>query len=457
MQFPTYQVPFAGNGMIIGLNAIVHVLISHGLAIGGFAIVVFADWCERRALPEHKTAWQRFARRLLKVTVLTVTIAGAVTGAGIWFTTSALAPRAIGSMLRVFFWTWFAEWIVFVAEVIALLVYYRQWARLEARRRLRIGLGLAYLCLALASAVLITGNLGFMLTPDGWPEGHRFWPAFLNPTFLPQLVTRIAFSFALGAGAAMVVLLRGPEGDGFKRTALRPLGGILLLAVLILVPALWAYVAAVPRAYLQTAPFSVLTGRLSQSPDLFYLWNALAAALVLVLVATALAGRVRASGWMILPGLLAIAGIVGEFERIREFIRGPYLIPGYMFANTVLMEEKPLLDQEGLRAHSYWYKATYARDSETARGAYLFAENCAACHTIGGANDIGRQVAGRSEDGLFVILRHTHEMVPFMPPFSGTTTERHELARFLYQLAEGDITMESYSRLIPRERGPHHE
>ena len=43
MQFPVYQVPYAGNGMVIGINAIIHVLVSHGVAIGAFAVVVLAD------------------------------------------------------------------------------------------------------------------------------------------------------------------------------------------------------------------------------------------------------------------------------------------------------------------------------------------------------------------------------------------------------------------------------
>ncbi len=50
----------------------------------------------------------------------------------------------------------------------------------------------------------------------------------------------------------------------------------------------------------------------------------------------------------------------------------------------------------------------------------LFGRNCSACHIIGGINSIQDAVKGRSEDGIIVILGHTHEMVPFKPPFSGT-------------------------------------
>ena len=58
-------------------------------------------------------------------------------------------------------------------------------------------------------------------------------------------------------------------------------------------------------------------------------------------------------------------------------------------------------------------------------------------------------VKGRCVDGIFVFLGHTHEMVPFMPPFSGTEQEREIMSRFLYQLANGKITIKAPSRFAP--------
>ena len=68
------------------------------------------------------------------------------------------------------------------------------------------------------------------------------------------------------------------------------------------------------------------------------------------------------------------------------------------------------------------------------------AQNCSACHTIGGLHDIRNRVKNRSEDGIFVYLSHISEMVPFIPPFSGTEAERRILVRFLHRLARTGIS-----------------
>ena len=127
MNFPIYQVPYLGNGMLIAINAVLHVIISHGLAIGAIALVVLSEYIGMKRSSEE---WERFARGFLRFTIIITTGVGATTGVGIWFITSTLSPRAIGSMLRIFFWPWFIEWIVFTLEVITVLIYYFTWDRL---------------------------------------------------------------------------------------------------------------------------------------------------------------------------------------------------------------------------------------------------------------------------------------------------------------------------------------
>ena len=179
MEFLLFQVPYLGNGMTIGIVAVLHVLISHGLAIGAVTLAVL---CEYRGMRDGDPAWEDFSRGLLKAVILIVTGVGATTGVGIWFTTSALSPRGIGSLLRVFFWPWFLEWLFFVTEVVLLLIYYftwEGWKRERKRRHLLLGAG--YVIVGLGSAFLISGILGFMLTPDGWPWGRGLLSAFFNP------------------------------------------------------------------------------------------------------------------------------------------------------------------------------------------------------------------------------------------------------------------------------------
>ena len=79
------------------------------------------------------------------------------------------------------------------------------------------------------------------------------------------------------------------------------------------------------------------------------------------------------------------------------------------------------------------------------------------CHTIGGLNDIRERVAGRTTDGIAAIIAHAHEMIPFMPPFSGRREEGQVMAQFLHDLASGAIELNATSRFVPERKGESHE
>ena len=101
MQFPYYQFPFFGDGLLIAFDAILHVFISHGIAIGTVAMIILAEYIGYR---DNEPKWEDFAKSAMKPVVIIITSIGTITGVGIWFITSGVVPSAIGSMLRVFFW-----------------------------------------------------------------------------------------------------------------------------------------------------------------------------------------------------------------------------------------------------------------------------------------------------------------------------------------------------------------
>ena len=454
MEFPLFQVPYLGNGMTIGIVAVVHVLISHGLAIGAMSMVVLAEY---RGFRDQDPDWERFSRNLLLAVIIIITGVGAVTGVGIWVTTSALSPRGIGSLLRVFFWPWFAEWLVFVTELVILLVYYftwEQWAGAQKRRHVRLGAG--YILLSLCSAGLITGILGFMLTPDGWPWEQSLAAAFFNPTFLPQLLLRLAIALTLGSLLALAYLLFTRREPRFRREAAHLFGSICLAAVLLIPCLTWWYYAVVPSRYKTHIIYGILTSHLSQHPEVLFAGVAIILAGVLGCAGLAWGRKTAAARALVIPALVLAVTFVFAFERTREFIRGPYLIPGYLYATNVLLPEKAFLDEHGLLPNAYWFNMLGQGDPEN-QGAFLLAQNCSACHTIDGLNDIRTRVKNRSEDGIFVYLSHIGEMVPFMPPFSGTEAERRILARFLYRLAQDRIHLRAPSRYTPLTGEVRHE
>jgi hypothetical protein len=140
------------------------------------------------------------------------------------------------------------------------------------------------------------------------------------------------------------------------------------------------------------------------------------------------------SAVMVIPAILAGVFFTAQFEWIREFIRDPYVMPGYMYASQVLLKEVPYVNQAGQA---------------------LFANNCLTCHTIGGLNDIKDRFQGRPQDALTVIEAHISEMVPFMPPFAGTQQERLMLAQFMYEITNGTLSQPPSSRYPSHKGQPH--
>ena len=437
MIFPILHIPKLGDGMTIALDAVLHVVISHGLAIGLMTMLILFQTLTYMGKGPH---WARITRSLLGPTVVVITSVGAVTGVGIWFITGILAPEGIGSLIHLFFWPWFIEWGAFTSEVILLLFYYYLRDKLAEKHPGRLtALGWSYVAMAVISAILISGILGFMLTPAGWPWGQTFDQAYYNPTFAPQVFLRLAAGLGIGA-----VLLAGWIAWRFKGTqqergsALRVAGGVFLACVAVGGVSAWVYFSRIPMTYLTHWKFAVATSYMSQLPDFLPTLNAVA---VGVLCLTGLVAVLRwstLSRILCIPAMLLCVFMVMEFERIREFVRGPYLLPGYMYANQVPLVEKLALDEknENYLPRMRWVDDSGKLSPDMVAGQALFAANCGVCHTTvkGGLNNIGIRVAGRTLDSLNAIVDMTENLGPFMTPFTGSESERLLLASYIYML-----------------------
>lgn len=435
MFLPILHIPGLGDGMTIALDAVLHVFISHGMAIGMVTMIVLFQTLAWRGRGEF---WAQLGHRLLIITVIIITAVGAVTGVGIWFITGGLAPEGIGSLIHLFFWPWFIEWGVFTAEVVFLLVYYYLWQKLAAERPgLLAAMGWGYVVMAVSSAVLITGILGFMLTSDGWPWGKRFTEAYFNPTFIPQVFLRVAGGLVLGSIFALTWAAWRFKGTRVERVrVLRACGIVLLGAMVVAALSASVYFSRVPPTYLTHWRFAVATSALSQDTALLPVINAAAILFILALALVALFRRPVLSGVLCLPALILSLGLVTEFERVREFVRGPYLLPGYMYANQIVLVEHEALSARNapLLPRVRWINHHQGLSPDELAGRALFEVNCGVCHTVGGINDIRTRLAGRTQDGVNVIIGLTEELAPFMTPFTGSDRERLQLANYLYTL-----------------------
>jgi mono/diheme cytochrome c family protein len=452
MQFPYFQFPLLGDPLIIAIDAVLHVFISHGVAIGLMSMIFVAEFLGLRRKSED---WEDLAESAVKPAVIVITGIGAMTGVGIWFITSGLVPAGIGSMLRVFFWPWFIEWVVFFLEVVVVLIYYFTWRYWTGRmKKYHVALGAGYVVLAGASAFLITGILGFMLTSDGWPWNKNLVSAFFNPSFGPMLGWRFSVALTMGGLLMITYMLFFHRADeGFRREALRRYGIAVAVPMLAIFFLGYWWFSIVPPGLRTHAKPSILEWAFANKASLFWSVHVGAEALFVAMIVVGISKRTLAARILVIPTLLAVWFFVAEFERVREFLRGPYLMPGYMYANTVLISERELFDREGMLPHAHWFHEIAPEATDEQKGAFLFAMNCGTCHTIGGRNDIRDRFRGRSEDGAYVILGRTEQMVPWMPPFSGTDHERRLMSDFIVRLTEGKVKLPETTRYPPLAGG----
>ncbi len=109
MDFPLFFIDHIGNHLLMAVVAIIHVLINHPFAVGGYPLLVLT---ERWAWKTKNRELDEIVHKITFIFFIVTTTAGALTGVGIWLTSALIAPFAIGSLLRVFFGAWATEWIV---------------------------------------------------------------------------------------------------------------------------------------------------------------------------------------------------------------------------------------------------------------------------------------------------------------------------------------------------------
>jgi mono/diheme cytochrome c family protein len=146
-----------------------------------------------------------------------------------------------------------------------------------------------------------------------------------------------------------------------------------------------------------------------------------------IAVGLALAGSVGArrlpaiaAALMLLLGL----GWFGAFETLRESIRKPYILAGYVYGNGSLVSRVAESQRYGLLAG-----AKYSTGND---GADLFRQACRNCHTWTGYKPLKPAFDGVDRSFIAAIAKSTHLLRGNMPPFPGTSAEAEKLADYLY-------------------------
>ena len=454
MDYPIWNLAM-GGGVLIGIVAIAHVLVSHFAIGGGFAIAVIETLAVRRRNP----ALRALAKRSSLMLILVSTVFGAISGVGIWVTIGLVQPVATSALIHNYVWGWAAEWAFFILEVVTALLYYATWDKVRPRTHLVIIW--LYFFAAYMSLVILQGILSFMLTPGRWLETHSFWDGIFNPSYLPGLVLRTGICLFLAGAYLTLAALR--ERDRQARVPMvRLLGGFQVAGVLLAYGGYrwWEHV-------LPGSVQAIFTGANPLLPALastrhLALW-ALAAYLLVALFAVA---APRLHLWpTAVVAMLAGFAFFGGYERLREGARKPFVIRDFMFSNGILVSQISDFDQRGVLANAVWA----ARGSETgqvAQGRAVFRAECASCHTIDGYLSIRKLVAPvdpdmlsgilatmREEGNEYVSGTYTHQGhvatdkldYPLMPPLVGTAAEQQALEAYLLTLKPSHVAEASHA------------
>ncbi len=375
MDYPIWDLPM-GGGLLMALVAVSHVIVSHFAVGGGLLIAVTETLAVRRNDPHLR----ELAKRTSLVLILLSSVYGAISGVGIWVVAGLISPGAISALLHTYVWGWAMEWVFFLVEIVAALVYYATWNRITKRAHLMVAW--IYFVAAYMSLVIINGIITFMLTPGEWLATGAFWDGFLNPTYLSSTVLRTGITILMAVAFMVFSALKITE---FHRPrVMRYLGWWLLAGVAISYAGYRAWEVALPDTvrglFLGAAPS--LAG-LAATRSLV-LW-ALAATLAVGALFLLLAPRaMRVGGAVVLA--VAAFGFFGSYERLREGTRKPFLIHSHMFSNGLLVSEIEAINAQGVLARSGW--AALGSDEPQDVGRRVFGVECAGCHTLDGYQSI---------------------------------------------------------------------
>ncbi len=427
MNYPVWDLATTGGGFWIALVAVTHVFVSHFAVGGGLWLVLV----ERRARRTGDGDLRAFLKGHARFFLLLTMVFGGISGVGIWWTIALLNPSATSTLIHTFVFGWATEWVCFLGEIVALLVYYYKFDTMAARDHEIIGW--FYFVFAWLSLLLINGIIGFMLTPGGWLQNGGFWAGFFNESFWPSLVFRTALAAMI---AGMFGMLTGAwqKDAGLRQRVVRYSAAWILapFAVMVL-SGLW-YLQALPEAQHDM----ILQKAREVAPWLRrFVW----------LTPMLLVGGVVAVFKLPRPAhqvlAVAVAAIgfahLGSFEFVREAGRRPWVIHGFMYANAVTAAEAAQWKEKSFLAAAKWARVKTVDEANLPEaGRELFRLQCSACHAVGGPmNDIFPLTAEFTQAGLESQLAGQGRIAAYMPPFFGNADERRALAAYLLQTVHG--------------------
>jgi cytochrome bd-type quinol oxidase subunit 1 len=431
MEYPIWHLTTLGGGFWIALIGTFHVFLAHFAVGGGLYLVLSEMYARRLGSPALLAHVKKHTRFFLLITM----VAGGVTGVGIWFTIGLLSPQATSTLIKIFVWGFATEWVFFLGEIVALLLYYYGFDRMAPRDH-QI-LGWFYFLFAFLSLFMINGIIGFMLTPGQWSTTRSFWDGFMNPSFWPQLTLRTAICLSLAGLFGFVTATRIPEENGqavARERMVRMAAAWTILPLVVCVGAGWWYINALPPAQ-----HEMVLLRSARILGFLKYFQAFAGAAAIGALALAIKSPASIRLPLALVVLLTGWGIIGSFEFVREAARKPYLIYGHTYSNGIRVGVEEATSAQGYLATAKWARIReVTAENKLEAGAELYQQQCASCHSIGGPmNNIKPWAASLTSTGMTALIGSLNKMNPAMPPFIGNQAEKEALAAYVSQTLGG--------------------
>ena len=452
-----FHLDWLNDRFLIALIAIFHVFINHGLAVG---FIPYITWLEQKGVKNSgkdeitNLEWDKLIYKKMKVAFIITTTIGAMTGVGIWFSVSLVSPSSIGSLIRVFYWAWFIEWLVFVTEVVLILIYFLTWknsnSSLKAKlRHIRFGWFLSIF--SWVTMAIIVAILGFMMDPGNWNNDHTLMNGFSNPIYLPQLLFRTPTAMLVGGVFGMLLTtIFAKKGTELRTTAIRFSAKWILFWTPFVVLGAVYYWNMMPSAMKENMSTAVGTMQFAEYYNLLKYFIIGTASLALILAIWALIRPKKIRFAAVLVPCFFVFGFLGIFERVREFIRKPYVIGGYMYSNLLREEDYPLYKKDGILKHATYTSVTeITEENKIQAGRDVFMNTCSRCHTTQGINSIVtvfENMYGKGkpldEASMIGYIPNMHVGRTFMPPFPGNEKELEALAAYIKQVQQSGESLE---------------
>ena len=421
MNYPVWELTTIGGGSLIALIAVLHVYISH-LAVGGGLFIWLTDW---KAYRENNAELHAYIKKHTWFFLLLTMVFGGMTGVGIWFIIALVNPAATSSLIHNFVFGWAIEWVFFVGEITALLVYYYFFDKLSRKQRLNIAF--LYFLFAWLSLVIINGILSFMLTPGQWLETGNFWDGFFNPSYLSSLFFRTFITMMIAGlfGYVTTVFLKE---SAFRTFMMRYCSKWLLYPLIGLIPSGFWYYWSIPEEVR-------FTNFILNPETVPFVQILIISTILIFLIGIFLSLKGKKSFQIAAVFVLLIIGLLwmGGFEYSREIARKPYIIRDYMYSNSILKSDMDKINEEGLLKNARWSGVKeITRKNTVEAGQEIFNLSCLSCHTIDGIrNDILPLTENYTYTGIRSLLKGQGKIRSFMPPFIGTDEELDALAAYI--------------------------